>query len=180
MRLALPDGTSEAVDSTQYRAYQTVAEQFGAGQNGPLLVVAQTPDAVAEADQLRTQVEVAAVLAEQSDVVAVAPVAWVTPVTPVAWDERKVRRRRGHRLLRRRQALAAPTGRLRPGRVEEPAPRHGDQPGPGIAWRVGGPAAQGLDEGVLHGVLGRGEVGSAADEDADHLRDERPQVQAGR
>ncbi len=74
MRLALPDGTSEAVDSTQYRAYQTVAEQFGAGQNGPLLVVAQTPDAVAEADQLRTQVEVAAVLAEQSDVVAVAPV----------------------------------------------------------------------------------------------------------
>lgn len=74
MRLALPDGTSEAVDSTQYRAYQTVAEQFGAGQNGPLLVVAQTPDAVADADQLRTQVEVAAVLAEQSDVVAVAPV----------------------------------------------------------------------------------------------------------
>lgn len=74
MRLALPDGTSEAVDSTPYRAYQTVAEQFGAGQNGPLLVVAQTPDAVAEADQLRTQVEVAAVLAEQSDVVAVAPV----------------------------------------------------------------------------------------------------------
>ncbi len=74
MRLALPEGTSEAVDSTQYRAYQTVAEQFGAGQNGPLLVVAQTPDAVAEADQLRAQVEVAAVLAEQSDVVAVAPV----------------------------------------------------------------------------------------------------------
>mgnify|MGYP001615200456 FL=1 len=51
-----------------------MAEQFGAGQNGPLLVVAQTPDAVAEADQLRTQIEVAAVLAEQSDVVAVAPV----------------------------------------------------------------------------------------------------------
>jgi len=74
MRLALPDGTSEDPESTQYQAYTTVAEQFGAGQNGPLLVVAQTTDAVAEDDQVRTQVEIASALAGHDDVVAVAPV----------------------------------------------------------------------------------------------------------
>jgi putative drug exporter of the RND superfamily len=43
MRLGLPDGASEAADSTQYRAYNAVADAFGAGQNGPLLVVAELP-----------------------------------------------------------------------------------------------------------------------------------------
>ncbi|WP_254359374.1 MMPL family transporter [Microbacterium hominis] len=75
MRLALPDGSSEATDTTQYGAFKTVEAEFGAGQNGPLLVVAETPDAVADDDQLTMQVEIAGVLAEQNDVVAVAPVA---------------------------------------------------------------------------------------------------------
>ena len=44
MRLGLPDGSSEAEDSTQYQAYTIVAEEFGAGQNGPLLVVADAAD----------------------------------------------------------------------------------------------------------------------------------------
>ena len=43
MRLGLPDGSSEASGSTQYQAYTTVAEKFGAGVNGPLLVVADLP-----------------------------------------------------------------------------------------------------------------------------------------
>ena len=45
MRLGLPDGSSEAADSTQYRAYQLIAEEFGDGANGPLLVVADAAGA---------------------------------------------------------------------------------------------------------------------------------------
>lgn len=74
LRLGLPDGSSEATDSTQYRAYTTVAQKFGAGQNGPLLVVATTPAPVAEADALTTQADIADELKAFDDVVAVAPV----------------------------------------------------------------------------------------------------------
>ncbi|MCR2802150.1 MMPL family transporter [Microbacterium sp. zg-Y818] len=75
MRLGLPDGSSEATDTPQYRAYTTVAEEFGAGQNGPLLVVAETPQTVDEADQVAAQVQLGTLLADHDDVVAVAPVA---------------------------------------------------------------------------------------------------------
>ncbi len=75
MRLGLPDGSSEATDTPQYRAYTAVAEEFGAGQNGPLLVVAETPEAIAEADQVAAQVQLGTLLADRDDVVAVAPVA---------------------------------------------------------------------------------------------------------
>ncbi|MCR2784836.1 MULTISPECIES: MMPL family transporter [unclassified Microbacterium] len=75
MRLGLPDGSSEATDTTQYRAYKTIEAEFGAGQNGPLLVVAEMPEAVAEADQAGTQIVLGTALSEQDGVVAVAPVA---------------------------------------------------------------------------------------------------------
>jgi RND superfamily putative drug exporter len=74
MRLGLPDGSSEPVDSTQYRAYSVVAEEFGAGQNGSLLVVAQLPDAVGSDDVMTVQADVAQRLMAVDDVVAVAPV----------------------------------------------------------------------------------------------------------
>ncbi|AMG83310.1 MULTISPECIES: MMPL family transporter [Microbacterium] len=75
MRLGLPDGSSEPADSTSYRAFSTVDEQFGEGANGPLLVTATLDDAVSDDDLLATQVTVAEKIAEQDDVVAVAPVA---------------------------------------------------------------------------------------------------------
>jgi RND superfamily putative drug exporter len=75
MRLGLPDGSSEPSDSTSYRAFQTVDEQFGEGANGPLLVTATLDDAVSDDDLLTTQVTVAEAIAEQDDVVAVAPIA---------------------------------------------------------------------------------------------------------
>ncbi|WP_312674152.1 MMPL family transporter [Microbacterium sp.] len=75
MRLGLPDGSSEPADSTSYRAFQTVDEQFGEGANGPLLVTATLDDAVSDDDLLATQVTVAEKIAEQDDVVAVAPIA---------------------------------------------------------------------------------------------------------
>lgn len=75
MRLGLPDGGSEPSDSTSYRAFHAVNEQFGEGANGPLLVTATLDDAVSDDDLLATQVGVAQKLADQDDVVAVAPVA---------------------------------------------------------------------------------------------------------
>ncbi len=75
MRLGLPDGASEPSDSTSYRAFHIVDEQFGEGANGPLLVTATLDDAVSDDDLLATQVEIAQKIADQDDVVAVAPIA---------------------------------------------------------------------------------------------------------
>lgn len=77
LRLGLPDGSSEAVDSTQYRAYTIVADEFGAGRNGTLVVTAEPGTAVDADDELavlRLQVEIEDVLMAQDDVAAVAPV----------------------------------------------------------------------------------------------------------
>ncbi|MHA7134727.1 MMPL family transporter [Oerskovia turbata] len=80
LRLNLPDGSTEPHDSTQYQAYSTLAEKFGEGQNGTLLVVADLPateaesTAEAEADSMAAQVEIAQALFDQEDVVAVAPI----------------------------------------------------------------------------------------------------------
>jgi len=75
MRLGLPDGSSEPADSTSYRAFQIVDEEFGAGANGPLLVTATLPAAVSDDELLATQVDIAQALSDQADVVAVAPIA---------------------------------------------------------------------------------------------------------
>jgi RND superfamily putative drug exporter len=74
MRLGLPDGASESPDATTYRAYAAVSDAFGAGQNGPLLVTATLPDAVAEDEVVATQADLADWLMGVDDVVAVAPV----------------------------------------------------------------------------------------------------------
>lgn len=76
LRLGLPDGSSEPEDSTQYRAYTIVAEEFGAGTNGTLVVVAEPETAVDTDDQLAVmdlQVQIEDVLMAQQDVVAVSP-----------------------------------------------------------------------------------------------------------
>ncbi|EAR23789.1 integral membrane protein [marine actinobacterium PHSC20C1] len=74
MRLGLPDGSSEPADSTQYRSYTTIAEEFGAGQNGALLVTATLPTAVSEDRELETQADLADQLLAVDGVVAVAPI----------------------------------------------------------------------------------------------------------
>lgn len=74
MRLGLPDGTQEPTDSTQYKAYFGVAEAFGEGFNGTMLVTASLPEATTEADLLAKQTEVAAYLMTFEDVAAVAPI----------------------------------------------------------------------------------------------------------
>ncbi len=74
MRLGLPDGSSEAQDSTQYRAYKLIEERFGEGVNGPLLVVAELPAAVTGDDLIAEQVRVGDILMAENDVTAVAPI----------------------------------------------------------------------------------------------------------
>lgn len=74
LRLGLPDGASEPADSTQYRSYTAVAEEFGAGQSGPIIVTAKLPDAAAEGDELQVQADIAGTLMERDDVAAVIPV----------------------------------------------------------------------------------------------------------
>jgi RND superfamily putative drug exporter len=74
MRLGLPVGSSEAADSTQYRTYATVADKFGEGQNGTLLVIADLPSGTTDGQLLEHQVQVGKAISALDDVVAVAPV----------------------------------------------------------------------------------------------------------
>ncbi|NII41822.1 RND superfamily putative drug exporter [Curtobacterium flaccumfaciens] len=74
MRLGLPSGSSEAVESSQYKAYKTLEKEFGAGQNGPLLVVATLPKAVSKDDVTGTEVTIGQALSKNDDVDAVLPI----------------------------------------------------------------------------------------------------------
>ena len=78
MRTALPDGSAEAADSMAFQAYQQTSDKFGAGYNGPLLVLADLPGdlnqrqadslALDVADQLRTHdAVIAAIPATMTD-----------------------------------------------------------------------------------------------------------------
>ncbi|MCK9794033.1 MMPL family transporter [Isoptericola sp. 4D.3] len=75
LRINLPDGSSESPESTQHQAYTTVADEFGPGVNGPLLVVANLPEASTADSEVAAQLAVAEQLADVDDVVAVAPAA---------------------------------------------------------------------------------------------------------
>ena len=86
MRLGLPDGSSEATGSTQYQAYTTVAEKFGAGVNGPLLVVADLPGSPTQDEVLAQQVIIGQQLSAFDDVVAVAPIGTSANGTTVAFQ----------------------------------------------------------------------------------------------
>ncbi|RKQ35292.1 MMPL family transporter [Kocuria tytonis] len=68
MRLGLPDSSTEARDSTQYKAYQRIAHDFGAGENGPIAVVVDLPEGLDKAQAKDTMDEVADRLADQEDV----------------------------------------------------------------------------------------------------------------
>ncbi|WP_210651114.1 MMPL family transporter [Nocardioides sp. SYSU D00065] len=74
MRLGLPDGSTQPPDSSGYRAYQVQAEKFGDGFNGPLLVVADLPAAVAEDEVLAEQAAIGQAIHDVGDVVAVVPI----------------------------------------------------------------------------------------------------------
>jgi RND superfamily putative drug exporter len=78
LRLGMPDGSSQPSESTQFRAYETIAEKFGDGQNGPLLVAATLPggpdEETARANAEQYQYEIADEIHSRDDVAGVAPI----------------------------------------------------------------------------------------------------------
>jgi len=74
MRLGLPAGSSEPVDSSAYKAYKLVDDKFGAGVNGPLIVVADLDEAVTDDTLIAEQVRIGTILKAENDVVAIAPI----------------------------------------------------------------------------------------------------------
>lgn len=83
MRLALPDGASEEPSSTQYQAYSATERGFGAGANGPVIVVANIPEVEDEAALVNLQADIAERILAVGNIAAAAPVG-------VSDDERTV------------------------------------------------------------------------------------------
>ncbi len=75
MRLGLPDGASEPVDSASHQAYVTVGSAFGEGRNGPLVATVDLPEGLSEAEVTEAQLEVAEQLQGLDHVTAVIPAA---------------------------------------------------------------------------------------------------------
>ncbi|MBM6405354.1 MMPL family transporter [Phycicoccus sp. CSK15P-2] len=76
MRLGLPDGGSEPTGSSAHTAYVTVADEFGPGMNGPIVAVAELPDAGAQRDDaevLHEQARIVTTLAAVDGVESVVP-----------------------------------------------------------------------------------------------------------
>ncbi|TFC86357.1 MMPL family transporter [Cryobacterium sp. TMT4-31] len=86
MRLGLPDGSSEATSSSPYKSFATIADKFGVGQNGPLVVVADLPEAATGSTLLQQQVAIATKIAAQNNVSAVAPIATSPDSTAIAFQ----------------------------------------------------------------------------------------------
>ena len=76
----------KSAGSTQYRAYTTVADKFGAGVNGPLLVVADLTGSPTQDEVLAQQVIIGRQLSAFDDVVAVAPIGTSADGTTIAFQ----------------------------------------------------------------------------------------------
>lgn len=74
LRTALPDGSAEPVDSAAYKAYEQMSDAFGAGYNGPLLVLADLPAGLNERGAASANLDVADALRQIPGVVAAIPV----------------------------------------------------------------------------------------------------------
>ena len=70
LRLGLPDDSSAPASSTQHKAYDLLADNFGSGVNGPLLIVL---DASKAKDQQAAATAAAAAIGKLPDVVVVTP-----------------------------------------------------------------------------------------------------------
>lgn len=75
LRLALPDGGSEPVESQAYKAYDVTARSFGEGMTGPIVVVGEFPAGLTEAEAESRQFDVADILRGLDNVTAAVPVA---------------------------------------------------------------------------------------------------------
>ncbi|MEE6282811.1 MMPL family transporter [Georgenia sunbinii] len=73
LRLGLPDGAQEPADSTAYRTYDTIRDNFGAGANGPIIAVAGLDAPLDDAALTDLQLDIA------EDLQAVDGVQYVVP-----------------------------------------------------------------------------------------------------
>ncbi|MFL4473493.1 MMPL family transporter [Paeniglutamicibacter sp. MACA_103] len=75
LRTALPDGSAEPADSGAYKAYEQMSDAFGAGYNGPLLVLADLPAGLDARGADAANLDVADAVRGIPGVVAAIPVA---------------------------------------------------------------------------------------------------------
>lgn len=75
LRLALPDGGSEPVDSQAYKAYDLTRTKFGEGMTGPIVVVAELPAGLSTNDAAASQFDIADQLRSVDGVAAAVPLA---------------------------------------------------------------------------------------------------------
>ncbi len=73
LRLGLPDGSSEPLDSAGYKSYMLTKNAFGEGVNGSLIVVVQRETAIAESEELNFQAAAATEIMKVENVVAAVP-----------------------------------------------------------------------------------------------------------
>jgi RND superfamily putative drug exporter len=73
MRLGLPDGKSDPIGSTEYKAYTQIDKAFGAGMNGAIIAVASLPKAADAAAVTHLEAQVAQRLLDVKNVHAAAP-----------------------------------------------------------------------------------------------------------
>jgi RND superfamily putative drug exporter len=71
LRLGLPDGSSEPTNSTQYRAFKLTEKAFGAGVNGPIVVVATAAQPLAKQQAADLQGSIATDLSKLKNVTSV-------------------------------------------------------------------------------------------------------------
>ncbi|POH60620.1 MMPL family transporter [Arthrobacter glacialis] len=74
LRLALPDGGSEPVDSSAYQAYSITGKNFGEGMNGPIIVVGSLPAGLDRTSATTLNLDVADQLRQVPNVKAAVPV----------------------------------------------------------------------------------------------------------
>lgn len=74
LRLGLPDGGSEPVGSTAYRAYTQTARYFGEGANGPIVAVVTLPARLDATAAQEKELDVAERLAKVDGLVRVVPI----------------------------------------------------------------------------------------------------------
>ncbi|GAB3848258.1 MMPL family transporter [Nesterenkonia populi] len=87
LRLGLPDAGSEAEDSSSHQAYVETEEAFGQGMNGPLVALADFPEALdSEAEATDYQLEIAEELAEHEHIDVVVPITLSEDYTMAAYQ----------------------------------------------------------------------------------------------
>ncbi|MHA7306782.1 MMPL family transporter [Arthrobacter sp. TMN-49] len=74
LRLALPDGGSEPVDSSAYQAYSITGTNFGEGMTGPIIVVGSLPSGLDKTSATELNLDVADQLRQVPNVKAAVPV----------------------------------------------------------------------------------------------------------